>query len=268
MQDHGLQARGITVDEKEQRVVRKHLRTQLHEWVQAVLDLPEFPARAPAVRGRVHDYRVVAVAAADLALHKLFTVVHDVADAARDAREPRVFARALDHALCRVHVHHFGARFGAGDARPARVRKEVEHPDLPARARDERAHTVPVDRLFGEQPRVLEAHRLDLEGQIFVADRPFLGDAAAVFPRAAALVAAAVHRVDARVGEQVAPRRPDHLRIGAQQHDVLPAFQFIAVARGEHGVVFPVLGDAHTLPRHALTTVSVHVSSPISQSLA
>ena len=108
----------------------------------------------------------------------------------------------------------FRPRLGAGDARPARVGEEVEHPHLPARAADEGSHPVPIGGLFGEQPRVLEAHRLDLEGQVAVADRPFGGDGTPVLPGAAPALAAAVDGVYVFTGEQILPHGPDDLRIG------------------------------------------------------
>ena len=67
---------------KEERLLRQELPgTELYEReIEIVFDLPHFAARPPAVGGRIHDHRVVTVAAAELPTHELETVVHDIAD--------------------------------------------------------------------------------------------------------------------------------------------------------------------------------------------
>ena len=158
-----------------------------------------------------------------------------------------------------------GARLGAGDGRSARIREQIQNFYGAARASDEGRHEVPIDRLLGEKPRVFEAHRLDFEREITVADRPFVGHGLFIFPGTAAPVAALIDGVNLGIGEEIPLRLPDDLRIGAQKDDIFPPLQLIAVARGEDGIVFPVFRNFHRSDC-ALTTVSVVLSPTMSHS--
>ncbi len=195
------------------------MRARAHEPEKVALYLPRFAAWTPAVAGRVHNYSVVLIAAAYFALNELHTIVHYVPYAAFNAGKPRVFARALHHSLCRVNVGNLCARFGAGNRSRARVRKQIKHLYFPAalfpRGGNKFTHSVPINRLLGEQPRMLKAHRLNFKRQITIGNAPLRGEIFSSLPRAAALFTAVVNCVYALVRIQVFTR-PDNLRVGAQ----------------------------------------------------
>ena len=120
-----MQARGIAVYKHEQRVIGEHLGAGEHKVEYVVLYLPHLAARTAPVAGRVHDYRVVAVAAAYLLSYELETVVDYVAYAALHARKPCIATGALHHSLRSVHVGNQSAAFCAGYGCAARVCEEV-----------------------------------------------------------------------------------------------------------------------------------------------
>ena len=94
---------------------------------------------------------------------------------------------------------------------------------------------------------MLEAHGLNFEikAELFVSNIPFRGHGLQKFPASAAVFAALIIGVELRIGKQIRLRRPDHLGIGAEQIYVFPTFEFIAVARGDNGIIRPILRYFH-----------------------
>ena len=82
LHDGRAEAGGIGIDEDHERVVGQDLFTGGDEFVDLLLELPDFPAGPSSVGGRVHDDDVVLVAAADLALDELGAVIDDPVDGA------------------------------------------------------------------------------------------------------------------------------------------------------------------------------------------
>ena len=196
----GLQSRRVGIYQEEQRSVGQHFRRFGNELADAVFQLPHFPARSSAVRRRIHQHRVVSVAAAQFARDELHTVVDDIAYAVRrTGRQRGVAAAPVDHILRRVDVRHFRPRRRERDGRPARVAEQIEHARSAAAGKHDIRHRVPVIRLLGEQPRMLEPHRSDEEAQSAVAHRPLFGKGAQDLPPAAARMRARVTRVQSGV---------------------------------------------------------------------
>ena len=136
------------------------------------------------------------------------------------------------------------ARVCRSERRAAGVGEQVEHIDGTARAADHAVDEIPVGRLLGEQAGVLEAHGLELEGQLAVMDRPLLGQTADL-PFAAARVRAVVDGVRPVPCAAALGARPDGLRVRAHQHLIAPALDFLAAAAVKHGIVLPVVRDPH-----------------------
>ena len=63
---------------------------------------------------------------------------------------------------------HVGTRRGTGDARRARVGKKVQHAYFASRPADRLCGEIPIDRLLGEKPRMLEIHGFEIEFQFTV----------------------------------------------------------------------------------------------------
>ena len=146
--------------------MRQNGQTHFHQAVHLLLQFPDFPVGAAAVRRRVHDDAVVHIAAPLLALHKFFTVVHQPAHrTARKAGNLRVLPRPCHHAARSVHMAHLCARRKAGERSRARVAEQVQHLHRPPRRADLRLREVPVNGLLGEQPRVLKPHCFQSERQ-------------------------------------------------------------------------------------------------------
>lgn len=57
-------------------------------------------------------------------------------------------------------------------------------------------------------------------------------------------------------------RTPNHLRIGPKEHDVLPPFQFISVARGNHGIIFPTVCKPYHVLNYSKKSDFCKVFSP------
>ena len=70
----------VGVHQEEQRIIAEQLGSQLDKRMNGVFDLPDFALRSAPVGRRVHDDSVVMIAAADLALYKFGTVIHQPAD--------------------------------------------------------------------------------------------------------------------------------------------------------------------------------------------
>ena len=192
----GRKARGVGIDDDEQRLVAEHLRTELHEGEEVILQLPDLAARAAAVARRVHDDGVVGLAAADLALDELRAVVHDPADRrVGQTADLCVLLRPGDHALRGVHVADARARGETGDARPAGVGKEIQNADRTVRLADLFLHPVPVCRLLREETGVLETEWLQVECELFVIYGPLLWQTEE-FPFSATLVASVIVTVE------------------------------------------------------------------------
>ena len=139
---------------------------------------------------------------------------------------------------------HLCAGGSAGDGRAAGVGKEVEHFDRPSRLLDLLAGKVPVDRLFGEKPRVLEVHGLDLECEVLILHLPRFGQLVLV-PMTAAGGRAVVAALCALPAAVLVGRVPDRLRVGAHQYLLIPPLQLFAVAAVEQFIVFPSVRDPH-----------------------
>ena len=243
----GRKARGVGIDDDEQRLVAEHLRTELHEGEEVILQLPDLAARAAAVARRVHDDGVVGLAAADLALDELRAVVHDPADQrVGQTADLCVLLRPCDHALGGVDVADARAALGAGDARRARVCKEVQHTDGTARLLDLLTRKVPVHRLLGKESRVLEVHGLALERQVAVTHLPLLGQLFLV-PMSAAGGRAVVASLRVFPAAVRVRRLPDGLRVGTHEDLPPPALQLFAAAAVEQLVILPLVRDPHRL---------------------
>ena len=134
------------------------------------------------------------------------------------------------------------------DRRAARIGKQVQHADGTPRRADQPGRPIPVCRLLREKPRMLKSHRFDLERQLaarvaVVRNRP-IGRHVALHPASAAALAS----ID---GVRFFPKRtsllvfPDHLRIGAAQDIIAPAFQALAVRGIDQFIFVPVFRFPH-----------------------
>ena len=243
----GGKPRRIRVDDDKQRLIRQNLRAELYEGEQIILQLPHFPAGAAAVARRIHDDGVVHLAAADLALDKLCTVVDDPAHGrVAKAADTRILTRPVDHALCRVHMADLRARRRTRDRRAAGISKKVQHADGTIRIFDFFARKIPVDGLLGEKPRVLEVHGLDLEFKILVAHDPALRQLILI-PVSAAGGRAMIPSLCVAPAAIRTRRLPDRLRIRSHQNLLSPAFEFFSAAAVQQLIIFPTVRDPHTL---------------------
>jgi hypothetical protein len=244
--DRGREAGGVGVDQEEQRPVAQHLLALVEQVPEVVLKLPHLAGAAAPEGRRVHDDGVVLAAALDLAAHEFHAVVGDVADGRLgQAGEHGVLLAPLHHALGGVHVAHARAGVGGGDGCCAGIAEQVEHAHLAAggaRVPDLPGKPVPVHGLFGEEAGVLEARGVDLEGEVAVPHGPVLGELLAVFPLAAAGLAAVVEAVPVGPG-LAAGLGPDDLGVGAHEVVAAPLLLLHAVAAVEQAVVLPAVGD-------------------------
>ncbi len=73
--------------------------------VDHIFDLPDFSFWSAPVRRRIHDDRIVSIAAADFPFYKFDTVIHKPADRRifQTGRD-RVFFRPCDHSFGSVHM--------------------------------------------------------------------------------------------------------------------------------------------------------------------
>ena len=139
-----------------------------------------------------------------------------------------------------------GSGLGGRDGGTAGVGKEVEDLYFLAGcdgASDDLAEPVPVDRLLGEESRVLEVKGLKSEGEIPIVDRPLLGEVSEL-PLAAAFIAAVVMGVGVPPFS-AARRLPDHLWVRADQLVAAPKFQFLAVGSIQYLIIFPGICNPH-----------------------
>jgi hypothetical protein len=246
--DGRREARRVGVDEEEERVVGEDRPAFLKERPEMVLEAPELSRAAAPVGGRIHDDGVVRAAALHLAPHELEAVVGDVAyRPVRKAAQDRVLLAPLDHPLGGVDMADRGPRGRCGAGRRACVAEEVEDVHLAPGPLDGRVDPVPVDRLLGEEPRVLERRRAYLEDEAkgVIADLPVLGKVALELPASAARLAAVVEPVPvvpARAGFRVLPG-PQHLGVRANERIGSPALLLHSLAAVHQLVVAPPVGD-------------------------
>ena len=221
------------------------LSAQLDQIIDGVLQLPDLAAGASAVGWRVHDNAVVAVAAANLTLDKLFAIVHNPADGLLlQAGQLGILPCPCYHALAGIDMADLCARLCAGKRCAAGVGEQVEDADLAACAANLVCHKVPVDRLLREKSGVLKAGRADFKAQVFVGNRPLLPRHIADFPLASAACRAQIPRVGA--APDLALRGvPDNLWVGSGQNDVSPALQLFPAGGVNYLKLFPVLCSPH-----------------------
>ena len=152
---------------KKQRLFAQQRAALGEQLPEVILEPPHFARAAAAVGRRVHDDRVVLAAALDFAAHEFQAVVGDVANGrVGEPAERGVFAAPFHHALGGVDVADGRAGLRGGDRRGAGVAEEIEHGDFAprgARGFDFSAEPVPVHRLLGKEPGVLEGGGMDLE---------------------------------------------------------------------------------------------------------
>ena len=170
-----LQAGGVGIDQEENALLGQKLRGQLHQRVNRILQLPDLSLRPAPIGRRVHDDRIVGIAAADLPLHKLRAVIHQPAD--RCVLEPRglgIFLRPLHHALGGIHMRHLGTGCCRCQCSTAGIGKEVQHLHRPVdpgtappcRFRQNAVgKPVPVRRLLRKKSGMLKSKGLKMEGQ-------------------------------------------------------------------------------------------------------
>ena len=155
-------------------------------------------------------------------------------------REHHVFLGPLHHALGGVDVDDFlRAGCGAGHGGAAGVGEQVEHADLSVGAGDLLHHEIPVGRLLGEEPGVLEAGRADLEAELAVTNVPAFRQLFQVFPVSAAFGGTMIAGMGLQPEAAFLCDRPQRQRVGAPQDDVLPAFELFSVSGIDAFVIFP-----------------------------
>ena len=217
--------------------------------VQFIFQLPDLAFRTAPVGGRVEDDRVVAVAAADLAVDEFTAVVDKIADRrVRKAGEGGVLMVPGHHTPRGVDVGHRGARHRGRDGRPAGIGKEVEDADLTAPVlffcgADQTRKPVPVRGLFRKEPGVLKGERFQAEPVDIIAVCGRIRDSAespgrvrdiprlrqlADLPGAAAGILAVVDGVRTFPAPVFLFGLPDDLRVRADKDIVSPALQTFA----------------------------------------
>ena len=134
-------------------------------------------------------------------------------------------------------------RGSGGQGGAAGIGKQVEHADGPAGGADLFPDEVPVGGLLGEDAGVLEAHGLDVEGQLLIMDGPVLGQLANL-PVTAAGLAAVIDGVGL-LPQGAALRLPDGLRVGPHQDLLSPALQPAAAAAVQQLIVLPMVRCPH-----------------------
>ena len=105
------------------------------------------------------------------------------------------------------------------------------------------ADTGPVGRLLGKDAGVLEAHGLDVEHKVLIADGPMLRQIPDL-PAAAAGLAPVVDGV-CLGPEGAAGLFPDGLRIGSHQDLLPPALQPLTAAAVQQRIVLPMFRSPH-----------------------
>ena len=97
--------------------------------VAAGFHLPNLPAGAPAIAGRVHDNAVVPAATADFPLDKLTAVVHNpVNGAIGQAGGSGIFFCPGHHALGGIHMVYLCPTGSGGKGRTAGIGEQIQHP--------------------------------------------------------------------------------------------------------------------------------------------
>ncbi len=120
----GRKAGRIRIQQEKQRLLSKQADALSCKIKQAVLQLPDFSARASSVRRRIHDHRIIRIPPAKLPGYEFEGVVNDLSDPVpRKSGKLSVFARPRNHALRRVHMTNLRARFGNRRRRAARITK-------------------------------------------------------------------------------------------------------------------------------------------------
>ena len=138
-------------------------------------------------------------------------------------------------------MHYLCPGFGAGAGSAPRIGKQIQHPGsfaaglhIPA---DLSGHKVPVYRLFGEQPRVLEARRPHHKSQPLIADLPAFRQLPGVFPMTAAGTGPQIYGIGSMWFHG-----PHRLGVRPQEGHIAPAFQFVAVTGIQNCKILPIFG--------------------------
>ncbi len=131
-------------------------------------------------------------------------------------------------------------RFQAGQRGRTRISKQVQHLNRAAGISDFFCGIVPVDRLLGENPRVLKSHGLDAERKTAVPDFPHGRDGLKHIPVSSSGGGTAVTCAGCMPKRILFRGFPDNLRIGANQDDISPAFQTLPRRRVNQFIIFPV----------------------------
>ena len=91
-----------------------------------ILDLPDLAFGAAAVRGRIHDDRIIVVPSADFPFYKFHTVVYDPADGFFfQAAGSCVFSGPSNHAFGGVHMSDCRAGRSGGKGGAAGIGEEI-----------------------------------------------------------------------------------------------------------------------------------------------
>ena len=244
-QHRRCQACGIGVDDNEQRIIGQYAGHQLQERIQVFFQLPDLARRPPAIGRRIHNDGVIATAPLDFPFHKFGAVIDNPADGGVfQTRGLGVLSCPGHHALGRVHMAHRGTGRRCGQGCAAGIGEQVQHLHRPAGVPDLLHGEVPVHRLLRENSRVLEIHRLHVEGQGAVAHLPPLRQA--LFgPLAAAGAAAGVAAVIGFPAPVLSGCVPDHLGIRPHQGIAAPALQFLSAGGVDHLIVLPLVCNPH-----------------------
>ena len=187
--------------------------------------------------------------ATDFPLDKLGAVIYNPADRSPgEAGRGCVFLSPGHHALRCIHVAHRSTGFCTGNCCTSGIGKQIKNADRPTGRTNLICSPVPVGSLFGEDPGMLEVHRLDIENKVPVTDLP--GFRKFDFtPAPAARLTAVIAGVAGIPAFVCARRRPDCLGIRTDEEKITPAFELFPFRTVYQFKVLPLIRNPHTLLR-------------------
>ena len=128
----------------------------------------------------------------------------------------------------------------------AGVGEEVQYFDGTSGAADLLGEPVPVGGLLGKEAGVLEAERLQVEGQGAVTNLPLLRQAEKL-PLSAALFAPVLVSVHVLPPAGILRGVPDDLGIRADEDVAAPSFQLLSFRTVYDFIIFPIICNPHSI---------------------
>ena len=115
----------VGINKEEKRIITQDLGTQFHQRMNCILNLPDLTFRSSSIRRRIHDNRIVVIAAADLPLYKFLAVIHQPADRCIfQSGALRILLRPCHHSFGGIHMSNRSTCCRCCQCRTTRIGKQ------------------------------------------------------------------------------------------------------------------------------------------------